>query len=135
MSRVIVAAAGVIALVVATTACGGGGAGAEDARSVRRRTTRIALLPPVWVAGGSALPVDARGSLTRGLEAEGGVSVRATEETAMGERTAAECADDLACVREMGGRARAEKAVVTRLAELGDTVVVRVSLVDVRGGT
>ncbi len=34
-----------------------------------------------------------------------------------------------------GAHERAEKAVVTRLAELGDTVLVRVSLVDVRAGT
>src|SRR5688500_11598969 len=133
------AAAGAMALAAASFGCGGGAAGAADARDARAgaapRLTRIAVLPAVWVAGGTGLPVDARRARARGLEAEGGVSVRTAEIESTGERDAASCAEDLACVREVGASVRAAKALVTRLAELGDTVVVRVSLVDVGGGT
>ena len=131
------AAAGALVLAAAVFGCGGGSAvEPRDARAGgARRMTRIAVLPAVWVAGGTGLSVDARGALTRGLEAEGGVTVRNAEVETSGGQDAASCAEDLSCVRRVGAGARAAKALVTRLAELGDTVVVRVALVDVGGGT
>jgi hypothetical protein len=47
----------------------------------------------------------------------------------------AECLDDLPCVQRVGRRVAADKALVVRLGALGDTVVVRLALVDVDAGT
>lgn len=133
--------AAVVSFVLAAAAacgCGGGlsGAHASDGRDARvAAPVRIAVLPPVWVAGGSTLSVNAESAVMRGLGAQGGVAAQRTSADALGERSAAQCAEDLACVCEVGARERVAKAVVTRLAQLGDTVVVRIALVDVRGGT
>lgn len=125
----------VSALALTAVACGGSSAASgqpRDARGARRTQTRIAVLPPVWVAGGTTIELDAAAAVGRGFGRYPSVRARTAS---LGERDAAECAEDLSCVREVGAHERAAKAVVTRLAELGETVVVRVSMIDVEGGT
>jgi hypothetical protein len=45
------------------------------------------------------------------------------------------CASDLACLRRVGARLHAAHVIVVELAELGGTVLVRATAVDVRSGT
>lgn len=53
----------------------------------------------------------------------------------VGEEEAPACHDDPACLRSAGSRANAARVLVTKLAGLGDTVLIRMSLFDVTGGT
>jgi len=45
------------------------------------------------------------------------------------------CEEDLACMRSLGRQVGADMVVVTRLAELGGTLVIEVRMIDVRGGS
>ncbi len=97
----------------------------------------IAVLPSVWVTPEPSRNFDATAAAIDGLVASHGVTARRATvppppETA---EPSVACHDDLGCVRRIGGAMKARKVVVVKLAELGDTVLVRIAMIDVEGGT
>jgi hypothetical protein len=116
--------------------CASAGASAGGAEEARARTeVVVAVLPAVWATEAPA--VDASSAeLARTLERA--PFVRAVWGAPVDTTLAAEpegCASDVACVRRVGERARAAHVVTVELAELGGTVLVRASVVDVADGT
>lgn len=95
--------------------------------------TRVAVTPPAWA---TATPVDAdtTGVLVRALSGRPGLDLddprRAADALAL---RGAACVADLPCVREVGRGLEVDEVVLLRLARLGDTVLVRMTLVDVAG--
>lgn len=112
--------------------CGGaGGAGVASgpgaAAPRAAAKVRIALLAPAWATEPPGPPVDVA-PLIRGLESSGGVTVTSLP-------AAASCEPEPACLEGALGDNPAEEVLSVRLAALGDTVLVRASLVDRKRGT
>ena len=104
--------------VAVIAACGGG---------ARRSTVPLGVLPEVWA---TTAPVDAPPAarrVARSLE-RSGVTTRAIEGAAPG------CLEDLGCLRREGQRLGVRKVLTLKLAELGQTIAVQLSLIDVGRG-
>jgi hypothetical protein len=116
--------------------CAGAGASASGAEEARDRPdVEVAVLPAAWATEAPAVDVSAT-ELARELDRAAGV--RAVGSARVEAALAAEsedCASDVACLRRVGETARAAHVVVVELAELGGTVLVRASVVDVEAGT
>ncbi len=96
----------------------------------------VAVLPVVWATRRPDAPLDGARIVARAVGRD--VRVRAVPLERTAQVVAAEpegCAGDVACVRRVGARLRAAHVVVVELAELGGTVLVRATVVDVRQGT
>jgi TolB-like protein len=116
--------------------CAGAGASASGAEEAGARPeVEVAVLPMTWATEAPAVVVGMTG-LIRELDRAPGVRVVAsTRVEAVLAAETEECASDVACIRRVGERARAPHVVVVELAELGGTVLVRASVVDVAAGT
>jgi hypothetical protein len=96
---------------------------------------RVVVLPAMWLTSAPRLQVDVEASAVQGLTATRGVVAESGARAA--QALAAEvpgCPDDRACVRRVTRRLAGDNAVIVRLAELGDTLLVRISLADAHGG-
>jgi hypothetical protein len=98
---------------------------------------RLAVLPALWITPSPQCALDATKAALDGLSDSHAVEpVRAElPPAAPGAAPSPACQEDPGCVRRAGAASRAQKAIVIKLAELGDTVLTRISLVDVEGGT
>lgn len=105
--------------------CAGAGASARGAEEARAPDVEVAVLPAKWATEAPA--VDVR-ETALAVELDRAPGVRAVS-------TPAECGSDIACIRRVGERIGAAHVVVVELAELGGTVLVRGSVVDVAAGT
>lgn len=93
----------------------------------------IAVLPARWANAEGAFDVDAFAAVARGLRAS--PRVRAIDARAASVGEPETCAEEVACASRAGARVGARKAIAVRLAGLGDTVLIRVAVVDVARGT
>jgi hypothetical protein len=123
------------ALFLLSAACGTATAG--DAEEPSASTPTVAVLPPAWLTETPSVEVDAGSAAVAGLVAVAGVAVvePARSAAAVPPDLAASCTDDLACLCDTGERLGATKVLWIRLAGLGDTVAIRIGLVDVASGT
>lgn len=97
---------------------------------------QVAVLPVVWATRRPEAPLDGARIVARAVGRD--VRARAVPLERSARALGAEpegCAGDVACVRRVGARLRARYVVVVELAELGGTVLVRATVVDVRQGT
>ena len=96
----------------------------------------VAVLPAVWATRRPATPLDGARIVARAVGRDVRVRAISIERTARAvEAEAGGCAADVTCVRRVGARLGARHVVVVDLAELGSTVLVRATVVDVRLGT
>lgn len=109
-----------LAVLVSTLAIGGCGASAVP--------VRLAVLPVAWQTRDAFEGLDERAPLTRGLASVEAVSV-------VDVAPEPPCGDDAECARAAARTAGADRAVAASMASLGDTVIARVSVIDVRAGT
>lgn len=96
----------------------------------------VAVMPVVWATRRLDAPLDGARIVAHAVERD--VRVRAVPRERTAQAVAAEpegCAVDVACVRRVGARLHTRHVVVVELAELGGTVLVRATVVDVRQGT
>ena len=103
--------------------CGPSACGASAPR------TTLAVLPAAWRTADALPTLDERAPLLEALEQSGAVEARAADPEPACD------AEDSECARAAGHRAGAEHAVLTSLAGLGETVVLRVTVLEVEGGT
>lgn len=97
---------------------------------------RVVVFPEHWLTLTPSIDVDAAAAASVGLTESGGVEVQDRTTTAGAVAAGdGECSEEPECVRAIGRELDVERAVVIGLAELGDTVLVRVSVMDVVGGT
>ena len=93
---------------------------------------RVAVLPEVWATTRPESAQPAAPRITKTLTAH---EVSAVDDSAARAALAAEgagCVDDLGCLRRVGERLGATKVVTLQLAELGETLAVQATLVDVQ---
>jgi hypothetical protein len=116
-------------------ACAATTAGGAEEPSASAPT--IAVLPAAWLTETPSVEVDAGSAAVAGLSAIAGVAVvePARAAAAIPQDLAASCTDDLGCLCDTGHRLGATKVLWIRLAGLGDTVAIRIGLVDVASGT
>lgn len=91
----------------------------------------IAIGPAEWATEDSLL-VDVHGAMVRGFR---GARVEAVDTRAEMERRGEACAAAPDCADEVARALGAEKVVHIKLATLGGTVLVRISVIDVASGT
>lgn len=91
----------------------------------------IAIAPADWATADS-LAVDVHGAIVLGFD---GARIEAVDPRAEMERRGEACSLDPDCAQDVARTLGAEKVVRTKLATLGGTVLVRVSVVDVTSGT
>lgn len=91
--------------------------------------TRIAVLPVSWQTRDTLPDLEERAPLREGLRSVSTVTVLEPDPEPPCD------AEDDECMRRIGRELRADKIVVTTMAALGDTVLVRVSVLDVDRGT
>lgn len=91
------------------------------------KAVTIAVFEPSWATSPPPLPVG-RAPLLAGLQSRGGVRTEDIQEDAA-------CFAESACLARAIANRSAEKALSVRLAALGDTVLVRASLLDTKRGT
>lgn len=125
----------VLALVIVAVALGC--AKSEPAKSAAQHPAiTVTVMPESWATSSPRTRVDAarasRATL-RGMRGLRVIDAAVTARAVRGEGLPG-CGDDIACVRRVGQRARSDKALVIKLAELGDTVLVRLDLFDVKRG-
>lgn len=106
--------------VLAVTAC-----------AATRSGPRVAVLPEVWATTRPLASPPASPRITRTLSAHNVTAVadEAAAAAMVGETDG--CVDDLACLRRVGERLGAGKLVTLQLAELGQTLAVQLTLIDV----
>ena len=123
------------ALFLLSAACGAASSSAAEEPSASSPT--IAVLPAAWLTETPSVEVDAGSAAVAGLVAVAGVAVvePARSAAAIPQDLAASCTDDLGCLCDTGRRLAATKVLWIRLAGLGDTVAIRIGLVDVASGT
>jgi hypothetical protein len=109
----------------------------RSSTAVRARSdVAVAVLPVVWATRRPDVPLDAARIVARAVERDVRVRSVALDRTARAvEAEPGGCAGDVACVRRVGARLGAAHVVRVELAELGGTVLVRATVVDVRLGT
>jgi hypothetical protein len=97
-----------------------------------RTGTRVAVLPEVWETTRAERTPAASVRVTKTLAAHevAAVSDEASRAALATESTT--CLDDLACLRRVGERLGAGKLVTLKLAALGETLAVQLTVVDVR---
>lgn len=110
--------------VVVAVGCGSGPAG-----------PRVAVLPEVWATTPAAPAAPASPEVTRSLGAQHVDTVTDADARAALAAEPIACVDDLGCLRRVGQRLGAGKLVTLQLAELGETVAVQLTLVDVGRGS
>ncbi len=96
----------------------------------------VAIFPQEWMTANENVSVDARGAMFEGLSEADALTLHTAANT--DDALASEpdhCTEELDCVRRVGGRLGASRAILIRLGELGDTVLVRATIVDVERGT
>jgi len=107
-----------------------GGGSAETSPAKPR--VRIAVAPPRWA---TSAPFEARGAfdaLARGLSSMGGVDIVRIDEL---ESFDSACAEDATCAEALARRTGASRLLSTELAALGDTILLRARLTDLRSST
>lgn len=113
------------------------GAAPRSASSARAPAeVPVAVLPVVWATRRPDAPLDAARIVARAVGRD--VRARAVPLASTAQALAVEpegCSGDVACVRRVGVRLQARHVVVVELAELGGTLLVRATVVDVRQGT
>lgn len=103
--------------------------------ATERPLVRVAILPPLWVTSQPTVRLDAAREAARELSTLRGVALADRQRAAELTNGEQSCQEDAVCVRRVGRKLQVDKAIVIRLAELGSTVIVRVSLVDARGSS
>ncbi|MBI4917508.1 MAG: hypothetical protein HY825_16835 [Acidobacteria bacterium] len=113
-------------------ACGGSATGADEPAAA---VPTIVVFPPEWITESTWDDADAGAAAVAGVSAAGVANVDPLSViTALGEPLDSTCLEEPACVRGLGERLGATKVLLVRLAGLGDTVAVRLVLVDVATG-
>ena len=117
--------------------CASTGVSASAARSAagERPAVLVAVLPAAWATDSPPTSVDSA-RVARAIDRARGVRTVASARlsAALGEEDTG-CGADVACARRVGERVGATHVVSVELAELGGTVLVRASVVDVGAGT
>jgi hypothetical protein len=96
---------------------------------------RVAVLPEVWATTRPDTAAPAAPRITQTLGAHDVTAVadeRSRAAIAVEGVEGDACMEDLACLRRVGERLGASKLVTLQLAELGETLAVQLTLVDVR---
>lgn len=96
-----------------------------------RASATVTVLEPLWMTGEQPLKVPPKQGVERALASLRGVRVAPSKTPARPEGSA--CQQDTACIRAVGREAKADKVMVLSLAELGDTVLLKLSVVEARG--
>jgi hypothetical protein len=95
---------------------------------------RIAVLPEAWATARPASAAPAAPRIARALREHQLTPIADDAAREALSREGDVCLDDLACLRRVGQRLGAGKLVTLKLAELGETVAVQLTLVDVLRG-
>lgn len=89
------------------------------------------VFPETWVAGGVDSRAGVQEAVVQGLEEHALRPVLRAERVMEGLHVAsAECAENLECVCRVGRDIGAERVVLLQLAELGDTAVLRLTIIN-----
>lgn len=120
-------------LLVGATACGASNT-APPPSAPPSSSPPIAVLPAVWVTPDPSSTEALTGAAVEGLRQTPGVRAERVR-VPVRQHDDSACHDDIACMRAASRKAKAARVLVTKLAGLGDTVLVRMSLFDVSGGT
>jgi len=115
--------------------CAGCGGTPQHATTPRAPSQVVAVLPAAWVTSAPTTPVDASREVGRALEHERRLRVVPAGAALAAESDPTACRDDVECLRRVGRRAGASTVVGIKLAELGDTVVLRLSVLDASAGS
>ncbi|MFO0615696.1 MAG: hypothetical protein U0414_24085 [Polyangiaceae bacterium] len=107
------------------------GAGARPA-APEAKATRIAVAPPRWATSAPFELECASDALARGLSSMGGVDIVRIDHL---DAFDARCEEDAGCIEALARDAGATRLLWTELAALGDTVLVRARLTDLRSST
>lgn len=105
------------------------GCGASPPTVADATGARLAVLAVGWQTRDPLPSLDAREPLMAGMRTVPSVTVVPIEPEPACE------ADDAECARRAGRAVRADRVVMSSMAALGETVLARVSVVDVRAGT
>jgi hypothetical protein len=115
--------------------CGCGAAPGPGPETPAAPSVRMAVLPAQWVTPDPKPTTKLTQAVLQGVRSNRGVEARPASEVSRPTEEAIPCQDDPECLRATGERAQASKVVVTKIAALGGTVLVRMTVVDVKGGT
>ena len=116
----------------ALAACGPSGAGAENPSSA---APVVAVLPAVWLTDSPMTGAAAGAAAVAGIDDAGVATIDPSSVVVtLDAPFDPTCLDEPACLRRLGQSVGAAKLLLVRLAGLGDTVAVRLVLVDVASG-
>lgn len=121
--------------VTALGICGCGAAPGPEPRAPSAPSVRMAILPAQWVTPDPKPTSELTQAVLQGVRSNRGVEAQAASVPSGPAQDAIVCQDDPDCLRTTGERTQASKVVVTKIASLGGTVLVRMTVVDVKGGT
>ncbi len=118
--------------------CGCGaapGPGPETPAAPSAPSVRMAVLPAQWVTPDPKPTAKLTQAVLQGVRSNRGVEAQPASVASHPTKEGIPCQDDPDCLRTTGERTQASKVVVTKIAALGGTVLVRMTVVDVKGGT
>ncbi len=115
--------------------CGCGASPGPAPETPSAPSVRMAVLPAQWVTPDPKPTTKLTQAVLQGVRSNRGVDAQAASVAAQPTEEAIPCQDDPDCLRATGKRTQASKVVVTKIASLGGTVLVRMTVVDVKGGT
>jgi hypothetical protein len=115
--------------------CGCGAANGPEPQAPSAPSVRMAILPAQWVTPDPKPTSELTQAVLQGVRSNRGVEAQAASVPSGPAQEAIACQDDPECLRTTGERTQAAKVVVTKIASLGGTVLVRMTVVDVKGGT
>jgi len=118
--------------------CGCGaapGPGPETPAAPAAPSVRMAVLPAQWVTPDPKPTAKLTQAVLQGVRSNRGVEAQPASMASHPTKEGIPCQDDPDCLRTAGERTQASKVVVTKIAALGGTVLVRMTVVDVKGGT
>jgi hypothetical protein len=95
----------------------------------------MAVLPAQWVTPDPKPTTKLTEAVLQGVRSNRGVDAQPASAASHPTKEGIACQDDPDCLRTTGERTQASKIVVTKIAALGGTVLVRMTVVDVKGGT
>ncbi|MCC7381927.1 MAG: hypothetical protein IT384_08865 [Deltaproteobacteria bacterium] len=97
--------------------------------------TMIALLPLARTPTTAEIPIDPETTIRESLRPKGEIELRSERRVHDALKKNPKCQEDLTCLRGLGAELEANKLITGRIAVLGSTALLRLSLIDVALGT